>query len=336
MFMIARTVTGFKFRPHGYNEFNGLGIDDHLRQTNTTTGVSYFLTDHLGTTTTLTDASGNVVETPSYDSFGNNSGSTRTRYTYTGRERDADTGLLYYRARFYDPAVGRFISEDPIGLFGGVNQYSYVRNDALRANDPLGLASILVVVGPRSNGGSGGAYILLLDKHGNRINACGCDDEYCSGLAVAGNPNRMLGNGVGDTPFGVYNFSGTQGGQISSRLGEGFGTGKVLMDGVFGEIIDSGRSLMRLHGGGSGLRRRNQNPYAPDHDLLPTQGCVRMKNGDVNALIDAIKGLPKDDPLEFIFVGDAAYLHNLANNPNQANARWQPVLRTNLGIPVSP
>ena len=74
---------------------NGLGIDDHLRQTNTTTGVSYFLTDHLGTTTTLTDSTGNVVETLSYDSFGNNSGSTRTRYTYTGRERDPDTGLLY-------------------------------------------------------------------------------------------------------------------------------------------------------------------------------------------------------------------------------------------------
>jgi RHS repeat-associated protein len=95
---------------------NGVGIDNHLRQTSTTTVVSYFLTDHLGTTTALTDGSGTVVETLSYDSFGNNAGSTRTRYTYTGRERDADTSLLYYRARFYDPQVGRFISEDPIGL----------------------------------------------------------------------------------------------------------------------------------------------------------------------------------------------------------------------------
>ncbi|HKZ81154.1 MAG TPA: RHS repeat-associated core domain-containing protein, partial [Pyrinomonadaceae bacterium] len=118
---------------------NGLGIDDHLRQTNTTTGVSYFLTDHLGTNTTLTDASGNVVETLSYDSFGNNSGSSRTRYTYTGRERDPDTGIFYYRARFYDPQLGRFISEDPIGLAGGLNLFAYVENNPMLFADPNGL-----------------------------------------------------------------------------------------------------------------------------------------------------------------------------------------------------
>ncbi len=118
---------------------NGTGIDDHLRQTNTATGVSYFLTDHLGTTAALTDATGNVVETLGYDSFGNNTGSTRTRYTYTGRERDPDTGLLYYRARFYDPQLGRFISEDPIGFAGGMNWYEYVGSNPVRRIDPTGL-----------------------------------------------------------------------------------------------------------------------------------------------------------------------------------------------------
>jgi len=246
---------------------------------------------------------------------------------------DAETGIMHYRARWYDPQQGRFISEDPIGLNGGINPYAYAGDNPVWANDPLGLASIRVVVGPRSNGGSGGAYILLLDKNGNRINACGCNEEYFVGLAIAGNSNRMLGNGQGDTPFGVYQYTGTQGGQTSSQLGEGFGTGKILMDGGFGEIVDSGRDLIRLHGGGSGLRKRGQNPYALEHDLLPTQGCVRMKNRDVNALIQAIKTLPKDDPLEFIFIGDAAYVNGLATNPTQVNSRWQPVLRTNLGLP---
>jgi RHS repeat-associated protein len=74
-----------------------------------------------------------------YDSFGNNAGSARTRYTYTGRERDPDTGLLYYRARFYDPHLGRFVSEDPLELRGGINFYSYVQNDPLRFVDPMGL-----------------------------------------------------------------------------------------------------------------------------------------------------------------------------------------------------
>ena len=121
------------------NLLNGPGVDDHLRQTNTTTGVSYFLTDHLGTTSALTDSTGTVVETLNYDSFGNNAGSTRTRYTYTGRERDPDTGLVYYRARFYDPQLGRFISEDPIGLDGGINYYAYVENSPLNYVDPWGL-----------------------------------------------------------------------------------------------------------------------------------------------------------------------------------------------------
>jgi RHS repeat-associated protein len=118
---------------------NGPGIDNHLRQTSAVTGIAYFLTDHLGSTAGLTDATGNVAEQLAYDSFGNSAGSTRTRYGYTGRERDADSGLMYYRARWYDPTVGRFVGEDPIGFNGGTNFYTYVKNQPLRFADPLGL-----------------------------------------------------------------------------------------------------------------------------------------------------------------------------------------------------
>jgi RHS repeat-associated protein len=118
---------------------NGPGIDNHLRQTSTTTGVSYYLSDHLGSTAGMTDASGILVDTDSYDSFGNSTGSARTRYGYTGRERDPDSGLMYYRARWYDPQVGRFISEDPIEFGGGLNWYVYAINDPLKFKDPEGL-----------------------------------------------------------------------------------------------------------------------------------------------------------------------------------------------------
>lgn len=119
---------------------NGPGIDNHLRQTSATTGVSYYLTDHLGSTAGLTNATGTLIEQTSYDSFGNSSGSSYTRYTYTGRERDPDTGIMYYRARWYDPQVGRFISEDPIGFHGGdVNLYGYVWQNPLSFRDPRGL-----------------------------------------------------------------------------------------------------------------------------------------------------------------------------------------------------
>jgi RHS repeat-associated protein len=103
---------------------NGFGVDDKLRQTN---GVStaYYLQDHLGSTIALTDASGNVAERQSYEPFGASSGSSLTRYGYTGRDLDSTTGLMYYRARWYDPQQGRFISQDPIGLARGMNFYAY-------------------------------------------------------------------------------------------------------------------------------------------------------------------------------------------------------------------
>lgn len=116
---------------------NGPGIDDKLRQSGTT-GVFYFTTDHLGSTRALTSAAGIVLEQEQYDSFGNSTASQLTRYGYTGRERDPDIGLLYYRARFYDPQVGRFISEDPAGFVGGLNFYGYVANDPLNFTDPTG------------------------------------------------------------------------------------------------------------------------------------------------------------------------------------------------------
>jgi RHS repeat-associated protein len=120
---------------------NGPGIDNKIRQTDAN-GNLYFTSDHLGSTRALTNDSGIVVEQLDYDSFGNSAGSSYTRYTYTGREYDADTELYYYRARFYDPQVGRFISEDPIGLAGGINAFAYASNNPTNHVDPTGLADI--------------------------------------------------------------------------------------------------------------------------------------------------------------------------------------------------
>jgi len=57
---------------------------------------------------------------------------------FTGRELD-ETGIYYYRARYYSPQIGRFISEDPIGFWGGINIYSYVDDDPANSTDPQGL-----------------------------------------------------------------------------------------------------------------------------------------------------------------------------------------------------
>ncbi len=118
---------------------NGPGIDNKLKLANGGT-PQYFLQDHLGSTTELTNASGGVTEANSYDSFGNPSNSSfSSRYQFTGREWDSFSNLQFSRARWYDPTVGRFISEDPIGFNGGdVNLYGYVLNQPTQLVDPLG------------------------------------------------------------------------------------------------------------------------------------------------------------------------------------------------------
>jgi RHS repeat-associated protein len=78
-----------------------------------------------------------------YDSFGNITSQTNAgiqpHFTYTGREFDSDTGLYYYRARWYDAVDGRFISEDPSGFNAGdANLYRYCGNGPTNATDPTG------------------------------------------------------------------------------------------------------------------------------------------------------------------------------------------------------
>jgi len=69
------------------------------------------------------------------------SGTDSTGFQYTGREVDVG-GLMYYRARYYNPRTARFISEDPIGLAGGVNLYGYVDGDPITNSDPSGLQRV--------------------------------------------------------------------------------------------------------------------------------------------------------------------------------------------------
>ncbi|MGB8323367.1 MAG: RHS repeat-associated core domain-containing protein, partial [Candidatus Acidiferrum sp.] len=104
--------------------------------------TSYYEQDGLGSVTSLTNAAGTVAQTYTYDSFGNliaSTGSLINNFRYTGREFDTETGLYFYRARFYDPAAGRFVREDPAGFEAGLNFYRYAVNNPINFNDPFGL-----------------------------------------------------------------------------------------------------------------------------------------------------------------------------------------------------
>ena len=102
--------------------------------------------DYTGNTMALADESGNIVNRYAYDPFGFNTASTEgvaQPFTYVGRYgvMKDPTGFYYMRARFYDPQVGRFISEDPLVFAGGdVNLFAYAKNNPISFSDPSGLA----------------------------------------------------------------------------------------------------------------------------------------------------------------------------------------------------
>jgi RHS repeat-associated protein len=101
----------------------------------------WFVPNQQGSTLALTDASGNVTQSYGYRPFGEltNSPTDSNPFQFTGRENDG-TGLMYYRARYYAPEWGRFISEDPAGFQGGINAYVYAENNPISNVDPSGLA----------------------------------------------------------------------------------------------------------------------------------------------------------------------------------------------------
>jgi RHS repeat-associated protein len=103
---------------------------------------SYFERDGLGSVTSLTNSVGSIIRTFTYDSFGQlvgSSGTTTNFFRYTSRDFDTETSLYNYRARYYNPSLGRFISEDPLGIKPDVNAYRYVRNNVVNTTDPSGL-----------------------------------------------------------------------------------------------------------------------------------------------------------------------------------------------------
>jgi RHS repeat-associated protein len=104
----------------------------------------YYSQDGLGSVRTLTDSTGAVKNTYDYLPFGGalNSGTSVTveqRYTYTGREKNPESALMYYRYRQYDPRVGRFGGRDPIGYRGGIGLYAYAEGCPISEADPSGL-----------------------------------------------------------------------------------------------------------------------------------------------------------------------------------------------------
>ena len=119
----------------------GLGADETLGQEQSLA----YMVDGTRSTIGLVDSAGSIAQTFAYEPFGlmETSGPPdRARYLFTGRERDADW-LYYYRARYYNPRLMRFLQPDPLGRAGGSNPYAYAANNPLSFIDPSGLRTYL-------------------------------------------------------------------------------------------------------------------------------------------------------------------------------------------------
>jgi RHS repeat-associated protein len=119
---------------------HGPEVDQVLAE-ETAAGMRWALADHQGSVRDVTGSQGTVLNHLTYDSYGQVTGETHPevdfRFGYTGRERDEETGLDYYRARYFDPAPGTFVSEDPLGFGAGdANVYRYVSNSPTNYVDP--------------------------------------------------------------------------------------------------------------------------------------------------------------------------------------------------------
>ena len=108
----------------------------------------YYHFDGLGSVVALSDSDGDAVQTYEYSAYGQVAASDpeflTNPYMFTGRRFDLETGLYYYRARYYNPHIGRFMQTDPVGYDDGINWYLYCGNNPVSFVDPSGNAKIII------------------------------------------------------------------------------------------------------------------------------------------------------------------------------------------------
>ncbi|MDD0815431.1 RHS domain-containing protein [Curvibacter sp. HBC28] len=247
---------------------------DGSQQQKTHQAKAFYHCNHLGTPLALIDVeTAKIIWHAEFDPWGlmkseYNPYNIDQPIRMQGQQRDQETGLFYNRYRYYIPRVGRYVTQDPVGLQGGVHLYQYASTNPLQWTDPLGLDAV--------GNGAGNAlvytnmtdgYTIMLDSNGRSI-----IEMETSSLVTKNAASGVTGPFSGSFTYCEYPNSN-----------KAFGPAKW-------RTTDE-RSRW-IHGGGTGLK----DPFAARQGWNPTLGCTRAQNEDVIKLCEKSEDFLKSNP----------------------------------------
>lgn len=220
-------------------------------------------------------------------------GAGKTDYRYNGKELQRETNYIDYGARQYDPQIGRWHVQDPMGnLYYNTSPYAYVRNNPILRIDPNGMWDVEVhVFHDREKYGYGTA--IVRDRHGNEVY------RFQVRAQGSGGANRMVKNS--DTPLGVYDIP-DKGMWIGGGSRKSYGpNSRLVLNGESGEIAESGRSDIRIHGGRQEVYNKETGKWekVSNPKLKKTHGCLRSFDDDIKKMKEITDNLQANDKEEF-------------------------------------
>jgi RHS repeat-associated protein len=324
-----------------YVFFNGVRI---ARRDVSTDTAHYYFSDHLGTHAVVQNAAGTACEQDvDYYPYGGQQNDYCTtpvaqHYKFTGKERDSESGLDNFGARYLGSSLGRFMSPDPMGGQQddpqSLNRYAYVRNNPLKLTDPTGLNFNLSCTGPDTatcQGGLQGTTTTTTDANGNQTSTFAATEisNDKNGNLVDQNGNQYSGT------FDGTNVSFNQNGSTQSSTGvwkEGSDPTSGITGG--GALDDSFHFTFEQHGAGQKLNAFGYHVGSPE-DAIRKLGAAGIRFSMLDTIFNLREMVDHPGAVNFRSSGDpgtgANSTHLLLDRTPSATVPWAQTFNLHTG-----